>query len=158
MQERNTGMQSWTGIRGKNYTIVRNNKVSTWWHPSSSAKLSSGNLGSWGEVMTAMLWCLMSSEVKLGTGVTREVWQDSELAEISQQCHVSVMKHNNDSAIFDCEAEHIVCGVPMSDHITREDMWLELEIFAIMTPCREGNSCHSYNCKRKVVKILDMNH
>ena len=29
IQERNTGMQSGTGIRGKKYTIVRNNKVST---------------------------------------------------------------------------------------------------------------------------------
>ena len=28
------------------------------------------------------------------TGVMREAWQDSELANISQQCHMSVMGHN----------------------------------------------------------------
>ena len=90
----NTGMQSWTGTRGKNYTIDGDNRVSTWWHWSLSMKLSSRNLRSCGEAMNVMLWGLMSSKVELSMRVMGEVWQVSELAEISQQCHVSVTGHN----------------------------------------------------------------
>ena len=60
-----------------------------------SAELGSGTLRSCGEVMTVMLQGLMSSKVELSVGVMREVWQGSELAEISQQCHVSVTGCNN---------------------------------------------------------------
>jgi len=91
----NTGMWSWTGTRGKNYTIDRDIRVGTWWHLSSSMELGSGNLGSHGEVVNVMLWGLTSSKVELGVGVMREVWQDLELANISQQCHMIVMGHNN---------------------------------------------------------------
>jgi len=45
--------------------------------------------------MNVMLWDLMCSEVELGMGVMREASQDLELAEISQECHVSVMEHNS---------------------------------------------------------------
>ena len=62
----NTARHSWTGTRGENYTVDRDN-------PSLSMELGSGNLGSHREVMTVILWGLMSSEVELGAGVTREV-------------------------------------------------------------------------------------
>ena len=91
----NTGMWGWTRTRGMKYTIDRDNRVGTWWYLSSSAKLGSRNPGSCGEVINVMLQGLMSSEVELGVGVTREVWQGSELAKISQQCHVSVTGRNS---------------------------------------------------------------
>jgi len=45
-----------------------------------NVKLGSGNLKSHGEVMNAMLQGMTNSEVELGMEVTREVWQDLELA------------------------------------------------------------------------------
>ena len=89
---RYTGMWSQTGIRGENYTI--DIRVDNWWHLCLSAELGFGNLGSHSEVVNAMLQGLMSSEVELGVGVMREVWQGLELAKIYQQCHMSVIGCN----------------------------------------------------------------
>ena len=61
---------------------------------SLSTELGSGNLGSHGEAVNAMLQGLMSFKVELSMGVMREVWQGSELAKICQQCHMSVMGCN----------------------------------------------------------------
>jgi len=62
--------------------------------PSSSTELNSGNLGSRCEAVIAVLQGLMSSEVELVPGgVTGDV-TGSELAEVCQQSHVSVMGCN----------------------------------------------------------------
>ena len=70
---RNTGMQCQNRTRGKNYTIDRDIRVSACGCLNSSAELDSGNLGSHGEVVSAMLQGLMSSKMELSAGVTREV-------------------------------------------------------------------------------------
>jgi len=72
-----------------NYTLDRVIMVGIWWHLSSSAELGSGNLGSHSEAVNAML---RVDEFQGGTRcrVMRSV-TDSELAEICQQHHVSVM-------------------------------------------------------------------
>jgi len=43
--------------------------------------------------------------------------------------------------IFDCKAEHIVCRVPTSNNVMREDTGLQFELLAIETLHREGDSC-----------------
>ena len=60
-----------------------------------------------------MLWGLESSEVELSMGVMREVWQGSELAEICQQCHMSVMGHNSIPLSRISAWDPEVCGRPM---------------------------------------------
>jgi len=74
-----------TGTRGENYTIDWDIRVGAWRQLSSSAELGSGNLGSHSEVVNVILWGLTSSEVELSMGVTRGVWQGSELAKVCQQ-------------------------------------------------------------------------
>ena len=56
-------------------------------------ELNSGNLKSQCEAVIVMLQGLMSSEVESARGVKGDV-TGSELAEVCQQSHMSVMGHN----------------------------------------------------------------
>ena len=70
-------------------------------------ELNSRNLGSWCEAVIAVLQGLMSSEVESAGGVTGDV-TGSELAEVCQQSHVSVMGCNTLRGLAPCQHQGVI--------------------------------------------------